>query len=128
MSDSHSVRTPVRACPHCTTLDIAHVGDTERSRWLECRECGHVWNHSLPQPAPQVREPSPWRADPPRHWTLHDEERRLEDHRARQRDDAWARETAWPKDRWPTAERDWAGDRREGGREDRLKAEDRKKI
>ena len=125
MSDSHSVQTPIRACPRCTTLDIAHVGDTEKSRWLECRECGHVWNHSLPPP---VRESSPWRADLPRHWTLRDEERRLEDHRARQRDAAWTRDAGWPKDQWPAAQRDWADDRGLGRREEGSKPEDTKKV
>jgi len=128
MSDSHSVRTPVRACPHCTTLDIAHVGDTEKSRWLECRECGHVWNHSLPTPAAPAREPSPGRADPQRHWTLRDEaERRLEDHRAHSGDGAWTRDPGWPRDRWPTAEREWSEDRRGRG-EEGPKSEDGKKV
>ena len=129
MSDSHSVRTPVRACPHCTTLDIAHVGDTEKSRWLECRECGHVWNHSLPPAAPAVREPSPWRVDPPQHWTLRDEaERRREEHHAPPRAGAWTRDPGWPRDRWPSAEREWSEDRGLGGRDERSKPDDGKKV
>jgi rubredoxin len=103
MDHSHSARTPVKVCPHCTTLDIAHVGDTEKSRWLECRECGHVWNYSLPTPPATVREQTPWGAEP-RRWTLRDEaERRIEDHRARPRDAAaWTKDPGWPRDRWPT--------------------------
>jgi hypothetical protein len=124
MSDSHSVRTPVRACPHCTTLDIAHVGDTEKSRWLECRECGHVWNHSLPPAAPSVREPAPLPAEPKR-WTMHDEaERRVDAYRARPGDAAWTRDPGWPKDRWPLAEREWNEDRGLGRREESPKLED----
>jgi len=124
MSDSHSARTPVRACPHCTTLDIAHVGDTEKSRWLECRECGHVWNHSLPTAAPPVREPSAWPAEPKR-WTLRDEaERRVEEYRASPHDAAWTRDPGWTKDRWPAADREWSEAR---VRAEGLKSEDRKK-
>jgi Zn ribbon nucleic-acid-binding protein len=48
MDPDDSARTPLRACPNCARLDIAHVGDTEKARWLECRQCGHVWRHSLP--------------------------------------------------------------------------------
>jgi len=106
MSDSHSERSSVRVCPHCTTLDIAHVGDTEKSRWLECRECGHVWNHSLaPPPAPA--RTAGWGADQPRRWTLRDEaERRLEDHRSQPREAAWTRDPGWPRDRWPVGGRE----------------------
>jgi len=128
MSDSHSVQTPIRACPRCTTLDIAHVGDTEKSRWLECRECGHVWNHSLPRPAP-VREPSPRHVDPSRHWTLCDPaERRIEDHRARSHDGDWTRDRGWTKDRWPIAEREWNDHRGLGRGEESPQSEDRKKV
>jgi len=108
MNDSHSSQTPVKVCPHCTTLDIAHVGDTEKSRWLECRECGHVWNHSLPAPPASERDETRWRAEP-RRWTIRDEaERRIEDHRSHPRDAAWTRDPGWPRDRWPA-----------GGREER---------
>ena len=106
MSDSHSSQTPVKVCPHCTTLDIAHVGDTEKSRWLECRECGHVWNHSLPAPPASERDETRWRAEP-RRWTIRDEaERRIEDHRSHARDAAWTQDPGWPRDRWPTGGRE----------------------
>jgi Zn ribbon nucleic-acid-binding protein len=107
MNNRHSVRTPVKACPHCTMLDIAHVGDTDTSRWLECRECGHVWNHSLPAPAASVRDHSPSRPEP-RRWTVRDEvERRIDEHRSRPHEPAWANDPGCPRDRWPT-ERDWS--------------------
>jgi hypothetical protein len=132
MSDSHSVRTPVRACPHCTTLDIAHVGDTETSRWLECRECGHVWNHSLPPPAPPPREQTAWPPADTRRWTLRDEaERRVDNYRARPRDAAWTKDPGWPRDRWPPAPREWSAERGLGGSEGRdepPKSEDGKKV
>ena len=116
MSDSHSARTPVRVCPHCTTLDIAHVGDTEKSRWLECRECGHVWNHSLPPAPPRPRDETPWQPDVKR-WGGRDEaERRIDEYRARPRDPAWSRDPGWPRDRWPS------------GREEGPKSEDDKKV
>jgi len=47
MTSGKPVHTPVLACPSCTHLDVAHAGDTETSRWLECRRCGHVWSHRL---------------------------------------------------------------------------------
>ena len=106
MSDTHSAPTAVRACPHCTTLDIAHVGDTEKSRWLECRECGHVWNHSLPAPAPP-RSTTSWGAEQPRRWTLRDEaERRIEEYRSSNHDAAWTKDPGLPRDRWPVGGRD----------------------
>ena len=106
MSDSHSARNSVRACPQCTTLDIAHVGDTEKSRWLECRECGHVWNHTLPAAAP-ARSAAPWGGEQPRRWTLRDEaERRIEEHRSYSREAAWTKDPGCPRDRWPVGGRD----------------------
>src|SRR5580765_3839006 len=42
MTSGKLVHTPVRACPCCAHLDVAHAGDSETSRWLECRRCGHV--------------------------------------------------------------------------------------
>jgi hypothetical protein len=121
MSDSHSARTPVRACPHCTTLDIAHVGDTEKSRWLECRECGHVWKHSLPP----ARAEAPWRPEV-KPWGLRDDaERRVEEYRSRLRDPAWTKDPGWPRDQWPPAQREWS---ERGGREESRKSEDGKKV
>jgi rubredoxin len=105
MSDSHSAPTAVRVCPHCTTLDIAHVGDTETSRWLECRECGYVWNHSLPAP-PRATPPA---AAQPRRWTQRDDpEPYIEEHGPSPREADWTTDRGWPRDRWPV-----------GGREER---------
>ena len=116
MSDTHSAQTSARVCPHCTTLDIAHVGDTEKSRWLECRECGHVWNHSLPAPAQAqaqaqastpARSATPWNAEQPRRWTLRDEaERRVEEYRSYNHEAAWTKDPGCPRDRWPVGGRE----------------------
>jgi hypothetical protein len=125
MSDSYSALTPVRMCPHCTTLDIAHVGDTDKSRWLECRECGHVWNHSLP-PAPP-REQTPWPPETKRTGRGDDAERRIDDYRARPHHPAWTSDPGWPRDRWPPAPRERSEERVEG-REESSKSEDGKKV
>jgi uncharacterized Zn finger protein len=61
MTSGKPVDTPVRACPCCTHLDVAHAGDTETSRWLECRRCGHVWSYRL-DAAATATEFDGWRA------------------------------------------------------------------
>jgi hypothetical protein len=61
MTSGKPVQTPVTACPFCTHLDVAHVGDTETSRWLECRRCGHVWSQGLD--VATATEFDGWRAD-----------------------------------------------------------------
>ena len=62
MTSGKPVHTPIRACPCCTHLDVAHAGDTETARWLECRRCGHVWSHRL-DAADAGSEFDGWRAE-----------------------------------------------------------------
>src|SRR6185436_8609616 len=62
MTSGKLVHTPVRACPCCAHLDVAHAGDSETSRWLECRRCGHVWSYRLDAEA-TATEFDGWRAN-----------------------------------------------------------------